>query len=239
VNDKAIETQPYIDDAENVKALVEEVCSPDGPFPTLFVNILREWSTTKMVSLRDMLADRTPPKPVPESDTRGEVTAERPKLHILFEGMARVYDHTEADELFASLESSNLLLREENERLRTELTDMTVDRNLWASDHEDDCPNKTLLEAAEAELATLRASASCEGWIEIKEGGRLPTGEDHLLIVHGPEESKMQCVGYWNRLMKTWVVDGQRMDGLCVIYYKPLDWPTATNTEKSPLTEGE
>ena len=62
----------------------------------------------------------------------------------------------------ARYESSNLLLREENERLRKELAEMTEDRNLWASEHSDDCPNKTLLEFAEQELATLRASASSE-----------------------------------------------------------------------------
>lgn len=66
-------------------------------------------------------------------------------------------------------------------------------------------------------------------WIEIKEGVR-PVGEDHLLVVRGPAEIAMQCVGYWNRLMKSWVVNGERMDGLDVLYFKELDWPAPPET---------
>jgi len=82
-------------------------------------------------------------------------------------------------------------------------------------------------EKAEAELATLRASQRTgeDGWVDLKDGGMRPTGEDHLLIVLGPEGIKMQCVGYWNRLMKTWLVNGEPMDGLDVTYFKILDWP--------------
>jgi hypothetical protein len=75
--------------------------------------------------------------------------------------------------------------------------------------------------------------ASEGGWIEIK-NNHYPVGEDHLLIVRGPEELKMQCVGYWNRLMKAWVVGGQRMDGLDVTHYRELDWPSPPLSVENP-----
>lgn len=47
------------------------------------------------------------PEPVhPPEKVAADKTPKRPHLHILFEGMARVYDHMEADELYEKLESS-------------------------------------------------------------------------------------------------------------------------------------
>lgn len=59
--------------------------------------------------------------PKPEDETTLPATT-RPKLHILFDGMARVYDHTEADKLFAALEA-------ERDSLKTELL-LHVNRTL-------------------------------------------------------------------------------------------------------------
>lgn len=84
-------------------------------------------------------------------------------------------------------------------------------------------------ERAERAEITIRAVEESGGWIEIDTQPphplRLPVGEDHLLLVQGPELSQMQCVGYWNRLMKSWVVNGERMDGLDVTHYQPLPAP--------------
>jgi hypothetical protein len=55
----------------------------------------------------------------------------RPELHILFEGMARVYDHTEADVLFEALEASNAELRGEVERMKYENTRLLNDASIW------------------------------------------------------------------------------------------------------------
>jgi len=62
---KSQESPAYIDDSDNVRSLVNEVFSQNGHFPTLFSNILREWSESKMTRLRDMLIERTPKQEYP------------------------------------------------------------------------------------------------------------------------------------------------------------------------------
>jgi hypothetical protein len=47
------------------------------------------------------------------------------------------------------------VLHSEYYKLETELRDMTIDRDLWQSDHNEDCPNAASLESIQALHASI------------------------------------------------------------------------------------
>jgi hypothetical protein len=57
-----------------------------------------------------------------------------------------------------------LVLIERIARLEAQLTAMTVDRNLWQDAHNDDCPNKAMLDTALAKYERMSAPVSDEEW---------------------------------------------------------------------------
>jgi hypothetical protein len=81
-----------------------------------------------------------------------------------------------------------------------------------------------VMEVQAKRIAALEAS---EKWTPIQQGK--PVGEDHLLCL----ENGCMCVGYWNRLVKGWMVAGIIIDGLYVTHWMPLPGPTETTPPSS------
>ena len=83
------------------------------------------------------------------------------------------------------------------------------------------CRERQLLAAiARAELA--EAKLEDEAWISV--GDRLPLVVDHLLEYKGGNERHF-CVGYWNRIVRCWIVNAESYPGLDVTHWRPLPSP--------------
>ena len=64
-------------------------------------------------------------------------------------------------------------------------------------------------------------------WISVEK--ELPTGEDRLLCGLDGHGETWMAVGYYNRLMKTWLVNGERYDELAPTHWQPLPEPPKEN----------
>ena len=80
--------------------------------------------------------------------------------------------------------------------------------------------------AALREVESLKASLHSLRWIKIEPGCEMPLYEDHLLRFQGADEYFF-CVGYWNRLTRSWIVNGESHEGLVVTHYCRILPPTA------------
>ena len=65
-------------------------------------------------------------------------------------------------------------------------------------------------------------------WISISKGGK-NTGRPVLLAIYCDE---IECVvGYWNRLMRRWLVNGGPVEGLEPTHWMPLPEPPVDQSQ--------
>jgi hypothetical protein len=106
--------------------------------------------------------------------------------------------------------------------LESQLATMIADRDLWQDAHDDDCPNKAALDEA-------RKAAT---WKKITTEN-MPVGMDHLLYWMD-RGCDTYAIGYFNRLSRTWFINGSQYDLESVPYthFRPINPPSPEEPSK-------